>query len=122
MLECFQRYTGGLDTDVAQAELGDYIADGLECVPIVPTDVGFEFRALLRNLRPKPVVTDEDHARGPDKQVAAVAGEPGEVSDIARLGDKQGVEARSADSAGEIVAAASVEGHAVMRMEGRSIS
>src|SRR5262245_24046247 len=112
-LELFQRDPGGFDADLAQAEIRHHFADSLIGVLVVAADVRLEARALVLDLSPVPVITDENAAFGRDETKAAVAGKAGQVGDVAKLGDDQGVEGRFPDGPGEVVTAAVEWGHAV---------
>src|SRR5262249_40291735 len=112
-LEFFQRDPGRLDTDVTQAEFRHDFADGLVSVLVVPADVRLEAGALVFDLCPIPVVTDQNAAGWCDEAEAAFPSEAGQIGDIACFGEKQAIERRFPDGPGEVLTAAVVWDHAV---------
>jgi hypothetical protein len=84
--------SAALETDAAKAELVQHLGDGIVELLGWRTDVRREITALFANLLREARIADEDGPLAPLDENAAIAAEAGEVGDVDRIGNGEGVE------------------------------
>ena len=92
-LQLAQRDPVALDAHVPGTGLRQHLGRRFEGGLVVPADDRVEVRALLLDLLLEPRVADEGVVLRQGREVARVAGEPGQVRDVHRGGDEETVEA-----------------------------